>query len=70
MLVSSEEAGYRRTGGDDRKRHPPQEIQGLYLRLRLGPEHKGQSPRIGGWCLALLKGHRQLQLLCISNGSV
>ena len=35
-----------------------------------GPEHKGQPPRIGGWCLTLQKGHRELQPLHTSNGSI
>ena len=36
----------------------------------MGLEHKGQPPRIEGWCLALQKGHRELQPLRTSNGSV
>ena len=37
--------------------------------LRMGTEHKGQPPRIGGWRLTLQKGHRELQSLRTSNGT-
>ena len=36
----------------------------------MGPEHKGQPPRIGGWCLALQKGHQELQPLRTSNSGI
>ena len=36
----------------------------------MGPEGEGQPPRIGGWCLALQEGDRELQPLQTSNGSV